>query len=111
MFRVDARNNVFMTRGDDVNITVNIQNYTMKNGDTLTLTARRSYNDDTAAFSVTANGTNVLNIDHSKTNGLDVGEYVYDIELMKAEEGTRHTIIGTNGVSKTIWTILGDVTR
>lgn len=116
MFRVDAMNNIYMTRGDDIVLTVYIANedgtpYTMSGTDTLILTARDSYSSSSIAFSSTATGTNVLSIPSSATANIPARKYVYDVELRKAVGNTKHTIIGPDGHNNPLFTLLEDVTR
>lgn len=116
MFRVDSANNVFMTRGDDVSLTITIKNpngstYTMAAQDALTLTARASYGSSSAAFTAVSTGTNTITIPANSTRNVACGKYVYDIELHKASGSTKHTIIGQDGLNSPSWTLLEDVTR
>jgi len=116
MFRVDEFNNVWMTRGDDITLTVAIFRdkehtipYTMAASDTLTLTVREAYDSASAAFSSTSTGSNTLLIASSTTSNKTCKEYVYDIELVSSSK--KHTIIGQDGEMRPVWTILEDVTR
>lgn len=116
MFRVDDACNVYMTRGDDVSITVDIVNddgtsYTMAAGDVLALTVRNDYDSQSIVFSASVTGTNVIAIASSATANVAPRKYVYDIQLTKASNSNKHTVVGPDGFNNPTWTILGDVTR
>lgn len=93
---------VSMTRGDDVAIHVDIKSvaadgtktdYTMEEGDTLTLTVKYNseFGDDDALIQKIYT-TPDITIEHDDTKDLDYGLYLYDI-VLTAANGNIYTLI------------------
>lgn len=103
-----------LTRGDSAEIYVQtvIENadgqtvdYEMKDNDTLTITLRRTTKSD-IVLQKTFAGTNVIKLDPSDTEDLDVASYKFDIQL-DTEGGDRYTF---NRGDKSTWKLLDEVT-
>lgn len=103
------------TRGDSAELIVPIvleaedgtkTPYDMADGDSLTITLRRSMNAP-VALEKTFVGTNVITIDPTDTDELDVAPYVFDVELTLAD-GRKYTL---NDGEHSKWRLLGEVTR
>ena len=79
--------NISMTRGDSESITVTCSE-PFDTGDTVTLTVRESVDSDVALQKVVtsfgARGEAVIAIEPEDTDGLDFGDYVYDIQLRRS---------------------------
>lgn len=88
-----------MVRGDTAKITVTIDDYEIKPGDSIRFAVKKRYTDsdeDVLIEKFVDNTTGILQIDPEDTKPLSMGEskgkYVYDIELTK-EDGTVDTFI------------------
>lgn len=96
MFRTED-NAIFITRGDSatIEITVTRSNssvYTLAEGDTLTLSVKRSVRDNEVLISKKITSGNTITFNPSDTQGLDFGEYRYDVQL-DTKEGKVYTVI------------------
>lgn len=95
MFYVDNDNGViYLTRGDDAALDVALKDasgsaYTMQEGDSLTLTVRRTPADADVVLTITSSTTRLL-IGHDDTATAQVGAYSADIQLLSG--GQRLTI-------------------
>lgn len=99
-------NSIYLTRGDTLDITIQIYNadgsaYTPEAGDTIRFAVKRSQMTignkryvDASPLIIKPISTDdfVLSLAPSDTSSLDFGQYVYDIELTKAD-GTVDTFI------------------
>lgn len=91
-------NNIQLTRGDTADLTVQLTNqttqedYVMSESDILTLTIKRTVNDEEVCAQKTVTGINRIHISPSDTNQLSFGKYIYDVEL-KTSDGDVYTII------------------
>ena len=79
---------ISLTRGDSAQLTVNLTDvdgtpYELHEGDTLTLTVKKSATDSTAVLSIMAAG-NVFTFLPATTAGKPFGTYRYDIQLETA---------------------------
>ena len=87
--------NIKMTRGDDESITVKCST-PFADGDTITMTVREDAESDIAFQKVVTefdgNGWAVIGIRPGDTSGLEFGDYVYDIQLTRAD-GTVTTLV------------------
>lgn len=85
MFSIDTRNRIYLTKGDNAELTIEItdkDNNIRPNweDDTIVLTVRKGINKGEAAITKTAvNG--VFSFVPEDTNNLETGNYVYDIQL------------------------------
>lgn len=87
--------NISMVRGDSESITVTISPTAFTTGDTVYLTVREDAEEPIAfqkAVTEFDNGAAVIGIDHSDTEGLEFGTYVYDVQLTRAD-GTVTTLV------------------
>lgn len=89
-------NIVEFTRGDTVNLTVNMRHtdgtpYVMQNGDTLTLSVRKAVGSPVIIQEVSDNSAISLTADQTKQ--LEPGLCCYDIELKTAGGGV-YTVVG-----------------
>ncbi|MBQ0141297.1 MAG: hypothetical protein KBT06_00605 [Prevotellaceae bacterium] len=89
---------IFLTRGDTAYLQFPLYNvvykdgkisektkYEIGDGDTLTLTVSKKANDISAVvFSHTTSEGDVIKIVPSDTRGLNIGQYHYDVELVRA---------------------------
>ena len=94
--RIDHNNNIRMVRGDSEAITVSCEQMPFKAGDKVTLTVRKSrmnslliMQKDVTDF---VEGKAVIEIEPSDTSHLVFGDYIYDIQMIRAD-GTVKTII------------------
>ena len=91
---------ISLTRGDTAYLAISIQNddgtdYEFHDGDTLTLSVKKDYNDETPyLFQKTiAGGSPSFNILPTDTQGKDYGTYYYDIQW-NTYLGEVFTIVG-----------------
>lgn len=98
MLTIDGNGGVHLTRGDTARLAVGINNdllgeaYEIAAGDTLRLTVRKNWRDQTICLQKTLVGAGVFHIKPDDTSGLDVGKYTYDVELT-TEDGDVYTVI------------------
>lgn len=83
MLKVDD-GNITLTRGDtaviDLDIKVNGQPYDFSSNDKVVFSLKESYDDQ--SYIMQRQLTNhLLTFSHADTNNLDVGTYVYDVQL------------------------------
>ena len=94
--RIDIGNNIKMTRGDSEAITVSCEQQPFVEGDKITITVRKSKKDTTKVMQkdVTefVEGKALISIEPSDTSSLAFGDYIYDIQITRAD-GTVKTII------------------
>jgi len=87
--------NLSMIRGDTETLTVYCS-VPFENGDTVSMTVRESvdsgvaFREDVTAFG--NEGEAVIPIAHADTAGMDFGDYVYDVQVTRAD-GTVTTLI------------------
>lgn len=89
-----------MTRGDSETITVICSAAPFEVGDVLTMTAREDNEDgeygnivlQKTVSEFEADGTAIINIYPADTSGLEFTDYIYDIQVIRAD-GTVTTII------------------
>ena len=106
-------NIVEFTRGDTVNLTVNMRHndgypYRMQLGDTLTLTIRKSLDSPVALQVVSDSETIVLTAEQTKQ--LEPGVCCYDIEL-KTPSGCVYTVVGVTDTLRQNMRIWPEVTE
>lgn len=98
MLKIGSNNTVQLTRGDTAYLNVTIKNdidsseYNMQDGDTLTLTVKKSVKDTDFSFQKKVAGTANIKIEPDDTKNLAVGKYKYDVQLNVAN-GDVFTII------------------
>ena len=91
-------NNIILTRGDTLKLSVALYNadgteYTPQAGDVIRFAMKKDYTDANPILNITIpNATQILTIDPVDTKTLEFGQYVYDIEITKAD-GTVDTFI------------------
>lgn len=90
-------NMIKLTRGDTAYLTVPIQiatgeEYSMQNGDTLTMSVKKSIKDETYAFQKISVGENTIHIEPADTEQLAFGKYKYDLQLTTTD-GDIYTLI------------------
>ena len=99
MLRIDSRTNkVSLTRGDTAYLGINITDdiagaeYTMAEGDEITLSVKKTVEDAEALIQKVSKGTNTFHLLPEDTKSLAFGTYKYDIQLTK-ENGDVLTVI------------------
>ena len=87
---------IAMTRGDSESITVKKKNDVWTSGDVITLTVRTDAEGDVAFQKAVSEfdgeGAAVIAIERADTEGLDFGQYVYDIQYADANGKVRTLI-------------------
>ena len=87
--------NISMTRGDSESVTVTCS-VPFDTGDTVYLTVREDVESPIAMQKIVdtfgGDGQAVIGIEPADTEGLDFGDYVYDIQLTRAD-GTVTTLV------------------
>lgn len=97
MLKVSS-NVISLTRGDSADISVPITNdltgeeYTLAEGDRLTLTIKKRTTDATPLVQKTLTGSNSFHFSPTDTAGLNFGRYFYDVQL-ETEAGDVYTVI------------------
>ena len=87
-----------LTRGDTARLTVPIINlanngeYTMKSGDILYFTVKKTAKDSDFLFQKSVTGSNSIHIKPEDTADLSFGKYKYDVQLTTAT-GDVYTVI------------------
>lgn len=106
MVTIKTNKDLYMTRGDDVYLEVEIRQrdfpyevYEMEEGDTLYFTVRKYQEEDVdennpILFQIVSD-TNNIHIEPKYTETLSFSDYYYDVEFVSAA-GEKNTIIGTN---------------
>lgn len=84
------RNNIYLTRGDTLFVKVtpilsNGKEYTLKKGDVITFTVKKTTGDDDDILIQRTTENGIINITPFETKQLDYGEYVYDCQLTTAD--------------------------
>ena len=102
MFKIDGKQNIYISRGDSAQCEVTITSpefpydeYTMQNGDVLIFTVRPQPTQlgETEAPLIQKTLTNpVITIDPEDTASLEYGQYFYDVKLILIS-GAVHTIV------------------
>lgn len=87
--------NIIMTRGDTARINLTILDadgnpYTPSEGDVIKFSVKKSWQDTEYAIQKTI--TDTIHIEPADTAGLDIGDYVYDVQIA-LENGDVNTII------------------
>lgn len=88
-----------LTRGDTFTsyVTITYENgssYTPVEGDVVTFSMKKSYFDEEPLIEkIIPNDTLTLTLESSDTEGLSIGHYVYDIDIVFAEDGAKDTFI------------------
>lgn len=87
--------NISMTRGDSESITVTCSE-PFAAGDTVYMTVREDAESDIQFQKIVTEfgekGEAVIPIEHADTEGMDFGDYVYDIQLTRADGRVRTLI-------------------
>lgn len=98
MLYINEDGTIRLTRGDTARLTVSIANdltnsdYSLNEGDTLTLTVKRTVKDSEICFQKVLTGSNMFTIEPDDTKELPYGKYKYDVQLTTAS-GDVFTII------------------
>lgn len=88
--KVKDDNTIIMTRGDTLRASVTPVNkdgtpYEPQEGDSIRFAMKKNYTDlRTVLVKSIPTDTMMLTIDASETKGLEFGDYVYDVQLTKA---------------------------
>ena len=106
-------NMIKMTRGDSGSLKVDLKSssnvpYTMRDGDTLTLTVKKSVKSEVLMQIIST--TNTIYISPTDSKKLVVGNCVFDIELRTAS-GDVFTIIGLDDSGDKNMTVYAEVTE
>lgn len=110
MLYINPDNSIRLTRGDtayldvSINDTLRDSEYDFGDGDTLTMTVRRSPTSEEIVFQKTLRDNLTFHIKPEDTKGWEYGVYVYDIQLTMANDDV-YTVI-----PPTRFTILPEVT-
>lgn len=87
--------NISMTRGDTETLTVRCS-VPFEDGDTVYMTARESVEAPVAFQKIVRDfgdeGDAVIVIDHEDTEGMDFGDYLYDVQVTR-DSGTVTTLV------------------
>lgn len=102
MLQID-NDTIYITRCDDamfrIVLKLNGSDYTMVDGDTLTLTVRTTPEESSPILAEITSINKVFTLSHEDTVGIAAGSYSADIQLMQAD-GKRTTvwptIVGSN---------------
>lgn len=98
MLNVLENNEIQLTRGDTAWLTVNVtndtgnDNYEIQNGDTLTLSLKKTVRDADSLMEKVVLGTDTFHIEPKDTADLNFGKYKYDVQLT-TEGGDVYTVI------------------
>lgn len=98
MLNVSENGYISLTRGDTARLTVSVTDdvsgepYELQNGDTLTLSVKKSIKDVDPVLSKTIENTDTFHIEPKDTAGLSFGKYMYDVQLTMSD-GDVYTII------------------
>lgn len=88
--------NISMIRGDSESLTVRCRQLPFERGDTIYLTVREDAESEIAMQKVVTEfdeeGRAVIGIEHGDTEGMETGDYVYDVQLTRAD-GTVTTLV------------------
>lgn len=98
MLYVQSDGAIRLTRGDTARFTVSITNdvtndvYEIQEGDTLTMSVKKSINDEYPILQKKVIGTNAFYIEPTDTQSFSFGTYKYDVQLTTAG-GDVYTVI------------------
>ena len=97
MLKIDDNNNITLTRGDSASIEVTLTNpdgsaYELQSGDVLMFTVKYNCITEDIIIQKDISSNATINILPSDTNTLLYGNYVYDVQLTKAN-GAVNTVI------------------
>lgn len=110
MLNVSSDGSIHLTRGDTARFSVSIdnlvtnENYVIGGKDLLTLTVKKSINDESPCIQKQVTGGDLFHIESTDTQGLAFGKYIYDVQLT-TESGDVYTVI-----TPTTFEILKEVT-
>ena len=76
---------IYLTKGDDAVLTVDVSEYTMQDGDVIRFTVRVTPSAPDPPLLVLQNTLPVLTFTHTDTVHMEVGEYSADIEIVTAD--------------------------
>ena len=96
MMLIIEKNCVFLNRGDDARLVIQITDadgadYTLQTGDSLTLTVKAKASGDSPVLLSLSSTTNEIVIPSASTAAMKIGQYSADIELRLAA-GQRITV-------------------
>jgi len=98
MLHIEADGTIKITRGDTARLTVTVTNdtngseYAIEDGDILTMTVKKSVNDEAPSLQKTIQGASTFHIEPKDTAHLPFGKHKYDVQLTTAG-GDVYTII------------------
>ena len=100
MFIIQKDKKIILTKGDSATIQVSAYDndgneYEIKSTDVVTMKVKETPNSETTSISKTADANNIITILPNDTSSLTAGTYVYDIQLVTAENNV-YTIIPMN---------------
>ena len=81
-----------MIKGDSANLAIELSDYEYSEGDTLTLTVKKSLDEEEIIFSHTVPANEAIGIFPEDTNNVKAGRYFYDVQLDMVN-GNRITVI------------------
>lgn len=99
MFKVHGDGSIALTRGDSAHLALTIKNdvngeeHEIQPEDTLTLSLKKSVNDDKPCMQKIIQGSTIFHIKPEDTKELKFGKYKYDVQLT-TEDGDVYTVIG-----------------
>lgn len=104
---------IYHTKSDTLQLTVSLtkdgEPYVCAEGDTCRFAMKKRYSDETPLVNkpMTLDGsTSYLELEPADTSSLDVGKYVYDIEIV-TEDGLVDTVIPPDPTEKALF-VLGE---
>lgn len=98
MLKICDDNTIRLTRGDDCELEIVIQNsithsiFNISAGDILTFTAKKNLRSTSPSFQKNVTGTNYIPITSSDTKDLSFGLYYYDVQLTTSD-GSIYTVL------------------
>lgn len=97
MFKINQKNEISLTRGDNAEFTVVLtdetnSDYTLNGADIITLSVKENINDSFTVLQKAYYGTSKIEIEPEDTRGLSFKKYVYDIQL-NTHDGKVYTVV------------------
>ena len=100
MLNIDSDKNIYLTRGDNANITVVITDmegttYVPQEGDKILFTVKINCETEDIIMQKNISVSEVISIMHNDTKDLKYGSYWYDVQVTTSGGGV-YTVIGPN---------------
>lgn len=98
MLYIGSDGSVRLTRGDTARISVTVTNevtgepYVISDTDTVTMTIKKNYKDTEHFVQKILHGSSMFKLEHSDTENLPFGKYIFDIQL-ETSDGDVYTVI------------------